>query len=147
MPFDYGRTDTIKQLEANMDLSRSQAVTVPAIAAGTDQEVAVHLAPSGGSGTTLTRASIFAAAAITGAATNTATVRFRQYRAGALVGNVTGGSAYTTTASLAAQTEQNLFSGAFALQPGDVITLQTTHAGSGAALPTLTAVVEASPSV
>ncbi len=148
MGFNKGRTDVIQQLEDAMDLPDTHEVVVPSTAAGTDYEVPVYAAPSGGSGTTLGRASIFAAAAVDAtAATTAATVKFRQYRAGSLVGNVTGASSYVTSATLDAQTEENLFSGSFELDPGDLITLQTTHTGDGAALPALLAVVEASPSV
>ena len=148
MPFDKGKTDVIKQLEQAMDLALAESAVVPAAAAGTDYEVPVYVAPSGGSGTTLSRASIFTAAAVNAtAATTAATLKFRQYRAGSLVGDITGASSYATSATLAARTEKNLFSGALALNPGDLITLQNSHTGDGAALPILAAVVEASPSV
>ena len=148
MPFNKGKTDVVGQLQDGMDLADTHASVVPAAVAGTDYEVPVYVAPSGGSGTTLSRASLFAAVAVSATAATTAvTLKFRQYRAGSLVGDITGASSYATSATLAARTEKNLFSGALALSPGDLITLQTTHTGDGAALPILAAVVEASPSV
>ncbi len=147
MPWNPNETDWIAQAEGLAGVARPHHAVVPAAAAAADYEIAVFKAGASGIGTTLTRLSIIADVAIAGAATNYQTLQFRQWRGGALVGTVPGATTYATTANLAALTELALFSGAFALQPGDIITLQSVHAGTGAALPALTAVVEASPSV
>lgn len=147
MPFNPQETDFIGQLESLASNPTPELSSAPAATAASDYEVPVFVAGHQGAGTTVSRLSIYAAAAITGAATNYQTLQFRQWRAGALVGAVSGQTLYVTTASLAAQTEKNLFSGSLVLQPGDVLTLQSVHSGTGAALPIITAAVEFSPSV
>jgi hypothetical protein len=147
MPLDTQRTDTVTQLEALANIPITEMVVVPAAAAAAAYEVPVFKAPSRGLATVLNRLSIIAAVAIAGAATNFQTVQFRLWRAGVLVGTITGAVTYVTTASLAVQTELVLFnlSSTVALavmQPGDVLTLQSATTGTGAALPALTAVIE-----
>lgn len=147
MPIDTQRTDTVTQLEALANIPVTETAIVPAAAAAAAYEVPVFKAPSRGLATVINRLSIIAAAAITGAATNFQTVQFRLWRAGVVVGPITGAVTYVTTASLAVQTELVLFnlSSTVALavmQPGDVLTLQSATTGTGAALPALTAVIE-----
>src|SRR5581483_7644868 len=147
MPFNPYETDVIGQLENLASNPTPELSSAPAATAAADYEIPIFVAGHQGTGTTVTRLSIYAAAAITGAATNFQTVKFRQWRAGALVGAVPGQTPYVTTASLAAQTEFVCFTGALALQPGDVLTLSSIHSGTGAALPNITALIEFSPSV
>jgi hypothetical protein len=147
MPIDPQRTDTITQLEALENIPSASYATVPAVAAGVAYEVPIFKAPSKGLATVVTRLSIIAAVAITGAATNFQTLQFRQWRAGVLVGTFTGATTYVTTASLAVQTELALFAVtttvvAVNLLPGDLITLQSVTTGTGAALPVIQTVVE-----
>jgi hypothetical protein len=150
MPLDLYRTDTVTQLEALAGIPNVEMVTVAAVAAGVAYEVPVFKSPSKGLATVINRLSIIAAAAITGAATNFQTVQFRQWRAGVLVGVITGATTYVTTASLALQTELALFAvsstvSQLSMLPGDVLTLQSVTTATGAALPVLTVAVEWSP--
>ncbi|GAC1649469.1 MAG: hypothetical protein NVS4B6_24590 [Mycobacterium sp.] len=149
MPLDVQRTDTITQLEGLANIPQTAMAIVPAVAAAVAFEIPVYKAPSRGSAVIINRLSIIAAVAITGAATNFQTLQFRQWRAGVLVGLLTGATTYVTTVTLAVQTELALFLPsstvtAAALLPGDVLTLQNVASGTGAALPTLTVVVESS---
>jgi hypothetical protein len=147
MPFNPNETDDISQLKALESDPSPEMTTAPAVAAAVAYEIPVFVNGHGGVGTTITRLAIYAAAAITGAATNFQTLQFRQFRAGVLVGLLTGATTYVTTASLATLTEKLLFTGAVVLQPGDLLTLQSVTTGTGAALPIITTVVESSPSV
>ena len=140
-------SDDLEQAAALAAIPRTHSMYVASASAAADYEVGVYKAPAQGAGAAVTRVSFVVDTAITGAATNTATITVRQYRAGTLVGAVSGVTAFVTTASLAVLTEQVLFSGQLNLRTGDVLTVQTTHAGTGAALPALRVFVEAAPLV
>ena len=79
--------------------------------------------------------SLTAPSLVTGVTTNTATVNFRQLRAGAAVATI-GTLALINGVNLAAETEVNVpVTGSPSLLDGDVIDVQLVQGGTGLTLP------------
>lgn len=145
MPFNRSQTNWQEQIIALVSLARPTHTAVPAQAAGAATELVVTKVPHTADAAALTRLEvIFDAAIAGGASANTATIQFRLYRAGALVGPL--GNAYVTTEAAAAMTPVALLTAATELQADDVVTVQITSAGTGEALPAFLALGELSPS-